>query len=141
METDRRSSSASELPLLSARVSRMPSAEIWFTMLLLRAGEDVPDDIFFFAVLESGWVQGIVDDERVQDVRSMPFCEEGGVALYVPFALGFRPANNSPLQALKCKFINGVIPGKNDERTSERKMIESVSSVWDWEGHEARSHS
>jgi len=66
----------------------------------------------------------------------MPFCEEGGVALYVPFALGFRPANNSPLQALKCKFINGVIPGKNDERTSERKMIESVSSVWDWEGHE-----
>lgn len=34
----RRSLSASELPLLIARVNRLPSAVIWLAMLLLRAG-------------------------------------------------------------------------------------------------------
>jgi len=91
VEADRRSSSASELPLFSARVNRLPSAEIWFAMLLLRAGEEVPDDIIIILCGSAdGQVIGGVDEENVKDFRLMSFYEERACTIY-PWRLGFTP--------------------------------------------------
>ena len=52
VEAGRRSLSASELPLLIARVNRLPSAVIWLAMLLLRA--DGPSVVIFRCFFDVG---------------------------------------------------------------------------------------